>query len=218
MQRFPFFKIFGFSLLILSSACGSGSDRSAEVDSTNLLTPDSTTTTFEPIDSSTEFLDTFSSNLKPWLEQTLKKPDAHLKDFKYADNWVEDSLVISKQNLDKDFLKSYEAVLVYSPDQQKVIDMGTYGTVINKNKENKTTIQGGEPDTEIAVIDLPTKQRRRIFFSGPGTSVEKGFWMNDSTVVLAGKAQEQKAEIPMLWLITLAKNSNEVRRYEYTLR
>jgi len=181
-------------------------------------TPDSTSTTFEPIDSSSEFLDTFSSNLKPWLEQTLKKPDARLKDFRYADNWVEDSLVTSKQNLDKDFLKSYEAVLVYSPDHQKVIDMGTYGTVINKNKKNGTNMQSGEPDTEIAVIDLLTKQRRRIFFSGPGTSVEKGFWMNDSTVVLAGKSNEQKAEIPTLWLITLARKSNEVKRYEYTLR
>jgi len=196
--------------------CGSGVDSNKKDTTTNLETD--TTTALIPIDSSTEFLDTFSNDLQPWLQQSLKKPDAHLKDFKYADNWIEDTLVIKKQNLDRDFLKSYEAVLVYSPDHQKVIDMGTYGTVITKNKNGHNDLSAGEPDVEIAVIDLASKLRRRIFFSGPGTNVEKGFWMNDSTVVLAGKSQEQNAEIPMLWLITLAKKSNEIKRYEYTLR
>ena len=198
-------------------ACNSGSDRTVNSDTTTSLQADSATALI-PVDSSTEFLDTFSNNLQPWLQQSLKKPDALLKDFKYADNWVEDSLVIRKQNLDRDFLKSYEAVLVYSPDQQRVIDMGSYGTVINRNKKGESAISSGEPDVEIAVIDVPSKQRRRIFFSGPGTNVEKGFWMNDSTVLLAGKSHEQNAEIPMLWLITLSKNSNEITRYEYTLR
>src|SRR3954468_20629727 len=111
--------------------------------------------------------------------------------------------MLRKQNLDRDFLKSYESVLVYSPNHQKVIDMGTYGTVINKNKNEQNQLQSGEPDTEIAVVDLPSKQRRRIFFSGPGTNIEKGFWMNDSTVILAGKAHEENVEIPMIWLVTL---------------
>ena len=209
-------RISAVSFLFLLLACNSGADHSAH-DSTTATQPD-TATTLIPIDSSSEFLDTFTSNLKPWLEQSLKKPDARLKDFKYADNWVEDSLIIRKQNLDRDFLKSYESVLVYSIDHQKVIDMGTYGTVINKNKNDQSHLQSGEPDTEIAVIDLRSKQRRRIFFSGPGTNIEKGFWMNDSTVLLAGKANEQNAEIPMIWLVTLSKNSNEIKRYEYTLQ
>jgi hypothetical protein len=208
--------ILALMFLLPLMACNSGADHTT-YDSATAVQPD-TSTTFTPIDSSSEFLDTFTSNLKPWLEQSLKKPDARLEDFKYADNWVEDSLIIRRQNLDRDFLKSYESVLVYSPDHQKVIDMGTYGTIINKNKNEQDHIQSGEPDTEIAVIDLPSKERRRIFFSGPGTNIEKGFWMNDSTVLLAGKANEQNAQIPMIWLVTLSKNRNEIKRYEYTLQ
>jgi len=201
----------------LALACNSGSDRSAPPDSSTVVIPD-TTTTFTPVDSSSEFLDTFSSNLQPWLEQSIKNAQVRLRDFKYADNWVEDSLVVSKQNLDKDFLKTYQSVLIYSPDEKKVLDLGSYGTVIQKNSKGQARIQTGEPDIEIAVVDLPTKNRRRIFFSGPGSLIEKGFWMNDSTVVLAGKSHEQKAEIPMLWLIRMNDTSNYITRYEYTMQ
>jgi hypothetical protein len=175
-------------------------------------------TSYTPVDSSTEFLDTFSSNLQPWLEQSTKNPQVRLKDFSYADNWVDDSLMITKQNIDREFLKAYESVLVYSPDEKKVLDLGSYGSVISKSKNGKTRIQQGEPDVEVAVIDLPAKKRRRIFFSGPGSLIEKGFWMNDSTVVLAGKSHEQNAEIPMLWMIILNDTTNYITRYEYAVR
>ena len=205
----------GFCIVVIS--CNTGSDRTVVVDSSSVNIPD-TTTTLTPVDSSSEFLDTFSSNLQPWLEQTIKNSQVRLRDFKYADNWVEDTLVVSKQNLDKDFLKTYESVLVYSPDEKKVLDLGSYGTVIRKNSKGQTRIQTGEPDIEVAIIDLPSKNRRRIFFSGPGSLIEKGFWMNDSTVVLAGKSHEQNAEIPMLWLIKLSDTTNYITRYEYTMQ
>jgi hypothetical protein len=203
--------------VIFLLSCNSGSDKPANIDTSSIAPPD-TASTYSAIDSSSEFLDTFSSNLQPWLEQTIKNPEVRLKDFKYADNWVDDSLVISRQNLDGDFLKTYESVLVYSPDEKKVLDVGSYGSVITKNKKGKSTIQPGGPDVEVAIIDVPGKKRRRIFFSGPGSLVEKGFWMNDSTVVLAGKSHEQNAEIPMLWMIRLNDTSNFITRYEYTLR
>jgi len=88
---------------------------------------------------------------------------------------------------------------------------------VDKGAKGQSKIQAAGPDIEVAVIDLPAKKRRRIFFSGPGSLVEKGFWMNDSTVVLAGKSHDQNAEIPMLWMITMNDTSNHVTRYEYTL-
>jgi len=202
---------------MVSIACNSGNEKTVAVDSTTRNNAPDTSTTFTPIDSSTEFLDTFSTNLQPWLEQTIHNPQVRLRDFKYADNWVDDSLVTSKQNLDRDFLKVYQSVLIYSPDEKKVLDLGSYGSVVDKGANGQSRIQAAGPDIEVAVIDLPAKKRRRIFFSGPGSLVEKGFWMNDSTVVLAGKSHDQNAEIPMLWMITMNDTSNHVTRYEYAL-
>ena len=208
--------LFILSFFIFLLACNSGTDHSSGSD-TSGLQPVDTLTTFSPIDSSTQFLDSLAPDLQPWLEQTTKSTQVRLKDFKYADNWVEDSLVIRNQNLVGDFLKTYESVLVYSPDKKKALDLGSYGTVITKDKKGQTKIEPGEPDVEVAVIDLQSKKRRRIFFSGPGSSVEKGFWMNDSTIVLAGKNQQQNVDIPMLWLISLGDSSNFIKRYEYAI-
>ena len=152
--------------LIVFMSCNSGTDRSAKIDSSAVEVPD-TTTSFTAIDSSSEFLDTFSSNLKPWLQQTIKNPQVRLSDFKYAENWVDDSLVVKPQNMDKDFLKTYRSVIVYSPDEKKVLDLGSYGTVIKNNASGQPTMEHGEPDIEVAVIDLQHKKRRRILFSGP---------------------------------------------------
>src|SRR3954470_19861957 len=212
MKRIPV-----VAFVIFMASCNSGNEKPNTADSLEIPTPD-TVTTYSGVDSSSEFLDSFSTTLQPWLDQTMKNPHVKLRDFKYAENWVDDSIVTAKQNTDKDFLKTYRSVLVYSPDEKKVLDMGSYGTVITKTKKGESSIVHGEPDIEIAIIDLGTQKRRRIFFSGPGSLIQKGFWMNDSTVLLAGKNHEQNAEIPMLWTITLNDKANLITRYEYTLR
>ncbi len=206
-----------FAILVILLSCNSSTDKTTNTDTISSALPD-TSTVYTPVDSSTEFLDTFSANLQPWLEQSVKNPQVRLKDFKYAENWVEDSLITNTQNLDREFLKTYQSVLVYSPNEKKVLDLGSYGTVARTNEKGEVSIEEGDADIEVAVVDLPSKKRRRIFFSGPGSLIEKGFWMNDSTVILAGKRHAENAEIPMLWMITLNETNNHITRYEYTLR
>jgi len=198
-------------------ACNSGSDQQADADTTATTTPESDTViTYSPVDTSTEFITVFSSNLQPWLERTTRQSTLRLDNFQYADNWVEDSLIISPANLTPDFYKTYKAVLVYSPDSSKLLDLGSYGAMVSKDNTGKTHMVQGEPDAEIAVLDRLTRKRRRIFFFGPGTSIEQGFWMNDSTIVLAGKTEDQNANAvkPMIWTVRMDDNSNFYTRYE----
>ena len=189
-----------FSFLITLIACNSGADKSAIIDSTEVTSD--TVTTYSGLDSSVEFLDTFSNNIVPWLQQTTKTNTANLKGLRYAENWVEDSLILSKQDVTKDFLKTYESVIVYSPDKSKILDLGSYG----------------DADTEVAVVDLTAKKRRRVLFFGPGTTADHGYWLNDSTVLVTGVRAEQDATIPMLWKIDLHDKSNLITRYEFSLR
>lgn len=201
--------------IVLFAACNSGADKQADpnVDTTT-STPD-TIVTFSPVDTSSEFIETFSSNLQPWLERTTQQRTLRLDQFQYVDNWMEDSLIISPANLSPEFYKTYKQVLIYSPDSTKVLDMGSYGAMPSKNSKGQATIVQGEPDSEIAVLDRLTRQRRRIFFFGPGTSVEQGFWMNDTTIILAGKTEEQPNEFkPVIWTVRLEKDGNLYKRYE----
>jgi hypothetical protein len=198
------------------TACNTGGDKQADDDDTTGTTATSDTTeTFTPVDTSTEFIETFSSNLGPWLKRTTRVTTLRLDNFSYVDNWVEDSLIVSQANLSPDFFKTYKPLLVFSPDSSKVLDMGSYGAMVNKNSSGQTTMVQGEPDSEIAVLDRATRKRRRVFFFGPGTAVEKGFWMNDSTIVLAGKSEDSASIIkPIIWTVRLEPNSNLYKRYE----
>lgn len=202
--------------ILLLAACNSGGDQQATNTDTSAAVPDTSfgETTFTPVDTSAEFIQTYSSNLQPWLDRTTRQTTLRLDNFRYADNWVEDSLTVATANLTPDFYKTYKAVLVYSPDSSKVLDLGSYGAMVSKNSSGQTTMVQGEPDSEIAVLDRLTRQRRRVFYFGPGTSVEKGFWMNDTTIVLAGKTEIQDSVKPVIWTVRLESNSNFYKRYE----
>lgn len=202
------------ALISLFVACNTGGgDKQAANDSTATATPDSSET-FTPVDTSTEFIQTFSSNLDPWLQRTARVTTLRLDNFSYIDNWVEDSLVVSQANLTPEFYKTFKPLLVFSPDSSKVLDMGSYGAMVSKNSSGQTTMVQGEPDSEIAVIDRATRKRRRVFFFGPGTAVDKGFWMNDSTILLAGKSEDSNVVKPVIWTVRLQGNSNFYKRYE----
>jgi len=204
-------------LILVFVACNSGNDESGTVDSTSAQSSD-TITTYSGIDSSTEFLDTFSNEIVPWLQQSVKSNTVTLKGLRYADNWVEDSIIVSSQDLSKDFLKTYESMIVYSPDKSKVLDLGSYGSVAVKDRNGKTSFQG-DADTEVAVIDLASKKRRRLLFFGPGTSVDHGFWLNDKTVLVTGQFHESNnVSVPVIWKIEIEGDKNLVTRYEYTVK
>lgn len=203
------------ALICMFVACNTGGDKQTDNDDTTDTATFDTTETFTPVDTSTEFIETFSSNLEPWLKRTTKVTTLRLDNFSYVDNWVEDSLTVSQANLSADFYKTYKPLLVFSPDSSRVLDMGSYGAMVGKNSSGQTTLVQGEPDSEIAVLDRATRKRRRVFFFGPGTAVEKGFWMNDSTIVLAGKSEDSASVVkPVIWTVKLEPQSNLYKRYE----
>lgn len=203
------------AVLLMLAACNSGTDQQANPDADTATTTPDTVVTFTPVDTSSEFIETFSSNLQPWLERTTRERTLRLDQFQYVDNWMEDSLVVSPANLNAEFYKTYKQVLVFSPDSSKVLDLGSYGAMPGKNSKGQATVVQGEPDSEIAVLDRLTRQRRRVFFFGPGTSVEQGFWMNDTTIILAGKTEEQANVFkPVIWTVRLEKEGNLYKRYE----
>jgi len=206
----------GFFMIMWLLACNSNNtDKQAETeDSTIVSTPDSIVT-FTPVDTSAEFIQTYSSNLQPWLQKTTRQT-LRLDNFKYADNLVQDFPRITTANLTPDFYKTYKSVLIYSPDSSKVLDLGSYGAMVTKNAEGKTTLVQGEPDSEIAVLDRVTRKRRQLLWFGPTTSVEHGFWLNDSTVLLAGKTEDSATHkpVPMIWTVLMEKNSNIFTMYK----
>ncbi len=70
------------------------------------------------------------------------------------------------------------------------------------------------PDTEVGIIDLKSGMRTRIFFSGPGTVIREGKWLDENSVLLGGAEEVSSTSIrPILLRIDLKQNS--LQRFTY---
>jgi hypothetical protein len=120
--------------------------------------------------------------------------------------------------IDDKQLKPYYPYLIFSSDSSQAIDLYSYNYVLVK-KEGKTVAASGGPDTEIALVDLVNKTRRRIFFGGPSIVIYDARWLNDSTILLAGsEVVGDKKGIPVFWRMDLNQNQREAFYYTDTLR
>jgi hypothetical protein len=119
--------------------------------------------------------------------------------------------------LDKKQLQPFSAYFIYNADSSLAIDLYSYNHVpVQRN--GKTTMEQGGPDTEVGLIDLKENSRRRIFFSGPGTTVQQAKWENGNTIFLAGVEEAGTDALkPVLWKINLPQKTMEIYNYEDTL-
>lgn len=120
--------------------------------------------------------------------------------------------------IDKKRLQPFSDYLIYNADSSLAIDLYSYNYVpVQRN--GKTTLEQGGPDTEVGLIDTKDNSRRRIFFSGPGASVQQAKWVNDHTFFMAGVEEAgQDAVKPVLWKIDLANKTMNVYNYRDTLQ
>ena len=119
--------------------------------------------------------------------------------------------------LDKKQLQPFSGYLIYNSDSTLAIDLYSYNYLPVKRK-GKTELEQGGPDTEVGLINVKNNTRQRIFFSGPGTSVQQAKWENGNTVFLAGVEEAGPDSIkPVLWKINLDEKTMDVYQYSDTL-
>jgi len=109
-----------------------------------------------------------ADDLFPQLAQYLEAQDTSFRSGSYVlrESTIDTASPDIVHPLDTAVLNRYKDLLIYNDDRSKAIDLFSYGTVLIK-KGDSTVLEGGEPDTEVAVIDFQKGTRRRIFFSGP---------------------------------------------------
>lgn len=112
--------------------------------------------------------------------------------------------------------QSFRPYFVYSPDRHVAIDMYSYGNIVPDNPgDSGSSLQGGEPDSEVSLVDVKNRRKRRLLFAGPGTQFEKAAWLNDTIVLITGEsdANPDNTMRPVMWKINLSDSS--ISTYEY---
>ncbi len=128
----------------------------------------------------------------------------------YGENKIDSLPAIRLEN---NQLQPFRDMLVYSPDSSLAVDLFSYNYVIT-NRNGKRRMEEAGPDTEIGLVDLKNKTRKRIFFSGPGTTVYDARWVNNKELLLAGSEAVDNNQVkPMVWQVNLVDSSMQVYTY-----
>ena len=156
----------------------------------------------------------YKSSTNNWIASSVQSnidwSRFHLEDF-----WSDDSLNKRPYTPEHDFYKDYAQLLKWSPDSNYVLDLGSYGVAIVKDKNGKPKIESGDVDTEVALVDPKSKTRTRLLFFGPSTTVVDGRWLDSAQVAILGLNHEKPNEQPdtVLWVIDVKEKF--FRKYKW---
>jgi len=128
----------------------------------------------------------FNNKADNWIGASMQKGNIDWNHFHLEEFWSDDSLQEKHFEPEKEFYKDYAQVLRWSPDSSYILDFGSYGSVKVKDNSGNTKIENGEPDTEVSMIYPKQKNKARLLFFGPGTTIIDGRWLDSSQVAVLG--------------------------------
>lgn len=102
------------------------------------------------------------------------------------------------------FYRLFGNVLVFNQDSSKYIDAYSTGWISDQGKDGKVHMREGEPDQEVAVIDLKNNTRTRVLYCGPGCLLQKVFWYNENVVGIIGLINDaDEYYTPTIWFVNI---------------
>lgn len=115
-----------------------------------------------------------------------RNPRFSWSSFRLVNVWKEDTLFTTPFQASEAYFQAYGPFIKYSSDSTMFIDLDSYNIKIQKIADGKFLGEELGPDTEVSLIDLQDKEKKRLIFLGPGGDIEDGGWLDSQTIILAG--------------------------------
>ena len=129
-----------------------------------------------------------------------------------------DSIRNSPESAVGPILKAYYPYFIFNTDSSFAIDLYSYN-IHFVTKNGKTAAKAGGPDTEVGLVDMENKTRRRIFFGGPSSNVVDAQWLNNRAFLLmTGENAGTQGFIPSIIRYDINKDSLKRFVYDDTLK
>ena len=150
----------------------------------------------------------FENNADKWLDLSLHNNAGSWKKFKLKEFWYEDSMQKKYFKPEPGFYKDYAPLLKWSPDSSYVLDIGTYGKVLVKDKMGNSRIEDGEVDTKASLLFPKTDASAELIFLGSSGSFIDGLWIDSTRFSILGVFDEKGNQKPdtLLWVIDAKEN------------
>jgi len=157
----------------------------------------------------------FKNKTNVWISKALNNDSIRWTNFALNDFWQADSLLPLKDTFTTAFVTTHKAFLQVSPDSAYILDPGSYGAEIKKDKNGQLYLEGGDVDFEIALYNIKTRQASRLMFFGPGMQFMGARWAGAAQVAVLGSlpGNDNKHRDTTLWLINV--DNNFFRKYTY---
>jgi hypothetical protein len=151
-----------------------------------------------------------TSSLKRWISFYEKiNPNFRLSHFKFQNCSKENVLLTQEEEPTNEYLSLYRTLFVYAPDSSSFIDMDSYNFLLERDKKGNLIGEGGDPDTEVALVNSTTHTRKRVLFFGPTTYVEDAVWLNKNEVIIAFLSNNDTTNTFKPYLVKINTVTNE---------
>ena len=121
-----------------------------------------------------------------------------------------------KFDISEKYFSDYRDKIYYSPNGFYALDLYSYNLILNKKGAKTHAVL--DTDIQIYVIDIARHQRLPILFLGSTASIDDGYWLSDSTVVLAGWERcfdcPEEAYRPNMYKVNVF--TGETVKYDYS--
>lgn len=138
-----------------------------------------------------------------WLDLSLNNNANSWKKFKLQEFWYEDSMQQQPFKPEPGFYQDYAPLLKWSPDSSYVLDIGTYGKVLVKDKRGNIKIEDGEVDTKASLLFPKKNTAAELIFLGAAGNIIDGRWIDSTQFSILGYFDEKGNQKPdtVLWVI-----------------
>lgn len=157
----------------------------------------------------------FKVNTQQWVGGILKNNSANWANFHFQSiRAIDTETETAPFTPSKDFYKNYQSVLRWSLDSNFIIDFGSYGSMVVKDANGNTHLEGSDPDTKVSLINIVKQQQSQILYAGPSTKILDVKWMSNSeALMLFSEEGENNRSDTLLWLIDVSRSL--IRQYQY---
>lgn len=150
----------------------------------------------------------FNNDADAWLDLSLNNTHNAWNRFALDEFWYEDSIVTKPFKPDAGFYKNYAPLLKWSPDSNYILDIGSYGKILVKDKRGNVHIENGEIDSKASLINHQTNTIQELLFLGASGTILDGKWISNNQFSLLSTFDENNDNNPdtILWIVDVKEN------------
>lgn len=150
-----------------------------------------------------------------WIIQSLQKNKLTPEDLQLKEFWAVDSFTKKQFTPEKDFYSKYAPLLKWSADSNYVLDEGSYGAIVSRDKNGNATVEGGDADTEISLLFPKENSKTQLIYSGPSFHFINAKWLDSTQLAMLTSFDEKGGDQrdTTLWIVDV--KSKFFRKYNW---